>query len=322
MILYDLYYIRTKVWIIFLFILFRCTDFIQGTSIQILNATCPRSPSCNNVTIAICTGGCDNANSTCFSSKFEPKIGYKHVFKCSEKFINVIVAKVYFGKENYTLCEDEKGRKSKSDTCLKHPNATCRLDNHFQAHNVYNNYSFEVKIGDECTEFLIRCTDFIQGTSIQILNATCPGSCNNVTIAICTGGCDNATSTCFSPKFEPNIGYKHVFKCSEKFINLIVAKVYFGKENYTLCEVEKGRNDTCLKQPTATCKLDNHLPQNSINNYSLEVKIGDECTEFRRQNNRVNNDDLHQRDREEGDMPAILRERTLIHPLGPIQHNI
>ncbi|CAC5376275.1 unnamed protein product [Mytilus coruscus] len=173
MILYDLYYIRTQVWIIFLFILFRCTDFIQGTSIQILNATCPRSPSCNNVTIAICTGGCDNANSTCFSSKFEPNIGYKHVFKCSEKFINVIVAKVYFGKENYTLCEDEKGRKSQSDTCLKHPNAICRLDNHLQAHNVYNNYSFEVKIGDECTEFHLNIVPYIlTGVGVAVLVLT------------------------------------------------------------------------------------------------------------------------------------------------------
>ncbi|XP_071179017.1 uncharacterized protein [Mytilus edulis] len=213
---------------------------------------------------------------------------------------------------------------------------------------------------------LFRYTDFIQGTSIEILSASCPGSCDNVTIEVCTGrGCDmNATSTCFSHKFEPIIGYKHVFKCSEKFINLIKGKVYFGKEIYTLCEnpPEHGPNATCLKRPTATCKIENiEQAQNSNNNYSFEVKIGDRCTRTnylpyilsgvgvvalalaaviifynrnacvqcvkgiaqkrRRKTNRVNNDDLHQIARDD-DIPAILRERTLIHPMRPIHHNI
>ncbi|XP_076108237.1 uncharacterized protein LOC143076384 [Mytilus galloprovincialis] len=209
---------------------------------------------------------------------------------------------------------------------------------------------------------LFRYTDFIQGTSIEILSASCPGSCDNVTIEVCTGrSCDmHATSTCFSHKFEPIIGYKHVFKCSEKFIHLIKGKVYFGNENYTLCEnAAKHRpNATCLKRPT--CKIENiEQAHNSNNNYSFEVKIGDECTRTnylpyiltgvgvvalafatvilfynrnactqcvkeiaqkrRRQGNRI--DDLDQKNREE-DMPAILRERTLINPRGPIQTNI
>ncbi|CAG2185191.1 unnamed protein product [Mytilus edulis] len=148
MLLYDLC-ISEKVWIIFSFILFKCTNFIQGTSIEILSSTCPGSSSCDNVTIEMCPGRCSNTTSPCFSPKFELKNGYKQVFKCSEKFINLVVAKVYFGKENYTLCEKPKGL---NNTCLKHPTVACSLNYNLLARNSNNNYSLEVKIGDECTK--------------------------------------------------------------------------------------------------------------------------------------------------------------------------
>ncbi|CAG2209066.1 unnamed protein product [Mytilus edulis] len=213
--------------------LFRYTDFIEGTSIEILNATCPGTLSCNNVTIAICTVGCADANRTCFSTKFQPEVGYKHVFKCSEKFINIIAAKVYFGKANYTVCENGKDRNSLPETCLKHPNATCWLDNH-DTKNSINNYLFEVKIGHECTEFRTNYLPYIlSGVGVVALT--------------------------------------------------LAAVIIFYNRN--ACA-------QCVK--------------------GIAQKI-------RRQGNRI--DDLDQINRDD-DMPAILRERTLIHPMGPIHHNL